>query len=60
MHPKNHGKDWTKSDVNKLEYLAKKGIDTDKIANELGRTKIAIYKKASEEEIPLKPRDKLK
>lgn len=58
MHPKNHGKDWTVDEVNKLEYLAKKEIDTNKIANELGRTKNAIYKKASEEDIPLKPKHK--
>jgi len=51
-------KEWTKGEVAKLKELAKKGIETPKIAKNLGRTKNAIYSKASEKKISLKPKDK--
>ena len=52
------GTDWSKTDINKLKSLAKKNVDTDKIAKELERTKEAVYNKASEKNITLKPKDK--
>ena len=52
------GKEWTKQDISELRRLAKQNADTDIIANKLQRTKAAIYTKASEEGISLKPKDK--
>lgn len=52
---KNSGKEWTSADIAKLEKLADKNTPTGLIAYELGRTKDAIYKKASDEGIQLKP-----
>lgn len=56
MHPKNHGKEWKKQDIQKLNSMAKRGAETDKIAKELGRKIMAIYSKASDEGISLNPR----
>ena len=51
----NNHKQWTKTEVNKLESLAKHNTPTGLIAYRLGRTESAIYSKASEEDISLKP-----
>ena len=58
MKPKNSRKEWTKTDVNQLKQFAKQNVDTDDIARKLGRTPAAVYNKASEKEISLKPKDK--
>ena len=56
--PKNHGQHWTKKDTLQIGILARKGFDTDDIAKTLGRTKDAIYSRASEEGISVRPKDK--
>ena len=53
--PENHGKHWTQSEIHKLEKLADQNTPTRVIGIKIGRTPDAIYKKASEEGIPLKP-----
>lgn len=53
--PINHGKPWTDNQIDKLLKLAKKNTPTRIIGLELGRTEDAIYTKASEEGISLKP-----
>jgi hypothetical protein len=55
--PVNDGKPWTPVDVKKLRDDAAKGKTTPDIARDLGRSKDAVYKKASEEHIPLMPKD---
>lgn len=52
------GKEWSTSEVNKLKEYAKQGKSTPTIASKLGRTENAIYSKASEKHISLKPKDK--
>jgi hypothetical protein len=56
--PRKNGDLWSNSDVNKLKNLAKRNVDTDIIAKKLERTKGAVYNKAAEEDISLKPKDK--
>ena len=53
--PQNHGKDWTTSDVGKLEELASQNTPTRIAALKLGRTPAAVAQKASAEGISLKP-----
>ncbi|KAA0225350.1 hypothetical protein FCG40_01405 [Fimbriimonadia bacterium ATM] len=53
--PKNHGKDWSPSDVNQLKDLAKENTPTRVIAIKLGRTADAVQSKATHEGISLKP-----
>jgi len=53
--PKNHGKPWTKDDVKQLRELARENTPTRVIGIKTGRTPEAIYGKASEAGIPLKP-----
>jgi hypothetical protein len=53
--PKNHGKEWTNSDLSNLKKLAKGNTPTGLIAYELGRTSDSIRTKASQEDISLKP-----
>ena len=53
--PKYHGKDWTRADVLQLKQLVDENTPTRVIGIKAGRTPAAIYKKASEERIPLKP-----
>jgi hypothetical protein len=53
--PKNHGKDWSKSDVSQLQKLAKGNTPTGLTAYKLGRTEDAVRSKASNENISLKP-----
>lgn len=54
-NPKNHGKPWTDGDVKKLEKLADQNTPTRVMGLKLERTPDAIYKKASEMDISLKP-----
>lgn len=58
QNPPQSGTAWTKNEIQKLKSLAAKNVDTVIIAKELGRSINAIYNKASEEEISLKPKDK--
>ena len=51
----NHREEWTDKDVRKLEKLVDGNTPTRLIARELGRTTGAVYQKASEEGISLKP-----
>lgn len=52
--PENQGKPWT-AQVRQLETLAKNNTPTRVIALKLGRSEAAIYAKASEENISLRP-----
>ena len=52
------GKTWTKSDVNLLKKLARKGETTENMARKLGRTIYAVYNKAGKEKKSLMPKDK--
>lgn len=56
--PSNHGKSWTKTEDNKIKVLAKKGVDTDKIARDLKRTTNAVEQEAYRKKITLDPKDK--
>jgi hypothetical protein len=56
--PSNHGKTWTKPQVNKLRELAKYNTPTGLIAYKLQRTPDAIRSKASDKNISLKPTNK--
>lgn len=53
--PKNHGKQWTNTDLANLKDLVKQNTPTRVIGLKLERTEDAIYSKASEEGISLKP-----
>ena len=53
--PKNNGKRWSDSDVNKLRKLAAENTPTRLMGLKLGRTKEAIYSKSSEMSLSLKP-----
>ena len=53
--PARHHKQWTPQEERKLDQLADGNTPTRLIAMKMGRTTAAIYKKASEENIPLKP-----
>ena len=53
--PKNHGKTWSESDVRNLKKLAKGNTPTRVIGLKLGRTEDAVYGKAAEEGVSLKP-----
>jgi hypothetical protein len=50
-------KGWTDRDVQKLRDLARQGLSTRDIAQQLGRTEKSIYSKASDEGISLLPGD---
>jgi len=52
---RNSGKPWTKSDIKGLRSLAQQNTPTRVIGLKLGRTPSAVYSKASEEGISLKP-----
>lgn len=52
---RNSGKEWTPAEVRQLEKLAVGNTPTRVIGLKLGRTEGAVYKKASEQGIPLKP-----
>ena len=53
--PKNHGKAWSKSDVQQLKQLAKENTPTRVMGLKLGRTPDAVAAKASEKGVSLKP-----
>jgi len=53
--PKNHGNQWTKTEVTKMKKLAKENTPTGLIAHKLGRTADSVRSKASSENISLKP-----
>ncbi len=53
--PKNHGKEWNKTDLNYLIQLVNQNTPTRVIGIKLGRTEDAIRSMASEESISLKP-----
>jgi len=53
--PVNHGKPWTDKQIAQLEKLAAQNTPTRVIGLKLGRTEDAIYAKASEKGISLKP-----
>lgn len=53
--PKNHGKAWTKQDVQTLKGLAKDNTPTRVIGLKMGRTEDAVQSKAHEQNISLKP-----
>ena len=52
---RNNGKIWTSKEVSALKNLASKNTPTRVIGLKLGRTPEAIYTKASQEDISLKP-----
>ncbi len=52
---RNGGKPWSSNDVHNLKILVKENTPTRVIGLKLGRTENAIYSKASEENISLKP-----
>lgn len=52
---RNSGKQWTPSEVTKLQELASQNTPTRVIGLKLGRTPGAVSNKASEENISLKP-----
>lgn len=54
----NKKKQWTKDDIQKLGKLAKGNTPTDLIADALGRTPSAIYSKAYQKSITLRPTNK--
>jgi hypothetical protein len=53
---KNHGKSWSPEEVEVLRQLVKENISGPDIGRKLGRTEDAIYAKAAEENILLRPR----
>ena len=53
--PTNSGKVWTSSEVRQLEHLAGQNTPTRVIGLKMERSEGAIYSKASEENISLKP-----
>jgi hypothetical protein len=52
---RNSGSRWTPSDVRQLQQLARENTPTRVIGLKMGRPEGAIYSKASEQGIPLKP-----
>ena len=52
---RNSGKPWAAKDINSLHTLAEKNTPTRVIGLKLGRTAEAVYAKASEKGISLKP-----
>ena len=55
---RNSGKPWTPADVNMLKALAKGNTPTGVMSIKLGRTENAIYTKASDINLSLKPTNK--
>lgn len=53
--PENHGKPWSKQDVQGLKKLIKENTPTRVIGLKLKRTPDAIYDKVIEENLSLKP-----
>ena len=55
--PSNHGKQWTTDDLSQLKQLAKENTPTRVIGLKMQRTPDAVARKASAENISLKPRN---
>lgn len=53
--PKNHGKQWTPTEIKELKELVNGNTPTGLIAYKLGRTEDAVRDKAGEKNISLKP-----
>lgn len=53
--PNREGKNWTPKEVSTLRDLAKRNTPTGLIADKLGRTEPAVYSKASDKNVSLKP-----
>jgi hypothetical protein len=53
--PPNQGKPWTGKQVSELKALVKQNTPTRVIGLKMGRSLEAVYAKASEKGIPLKP-----
>jgi hypothetical protein len=53
--PPNSGKSWTPTDVKTLKNLVRQDTPTRVIGLKMGRTPEAVYAKASQEGISLKP-----
>ena len=53
--PSHHHQDWSRQDVSRLRQLARENTPTRVMGLKLGRTPDAIYTRASQEGIPLKP-----
>jgi hypothetical protein len=52
---RNAGKHWSPGEVKQLRQLARENTPTRVIGLKLGRPEGAVYSKASEQRIPLKP-----
>lgn len=52
---RNSGKPWTSTEVQQIRKMAKENTPTRVMGLKLGRTPNAVYKKASENNIGLKP-----
>jgi len=53
--PKNHGKEWTRTDVNQLKQLANQNTPTRIIALKMQRTPDSVRNAASQQGVSLKP-----
>ena len=53
--PENHGKSWSKDDVQNLKKLAKENTPTRVMGLKLGRTEDSVRAKAQDENVSLKP-----
>ena len=53
--PPNHGKEWTRQDVQQLRTLASENTPTRVIGLKMGRTEDSIYGAASDNNISLGP-----
>jgi len=58
--PPRHGKRWTQSNINRLRKLVGQKASTKRIANELGRSAVAVRSKASEIGVSLKLKNKVR
>lgn len=56
--PKRENTHWKPAEVQKLRKMAKGNTPTPLIADALGRTESAIYNKAQEKNVSLKPTNK--
>jgi hypothetical protein len=54
-YTRNTGKSWSRSEESRLGQLARQNTPTRVIGLKLGRTESAVYAKASEQGISLKP-----
>jgi hypothetical protein len=54
-YTRNTGKQWSSQEVRELKQMVRENTPTRVIGFKLGRTEAAVYTKASEESISLKP-----